>query len=936
MSSKDVNFKIKVGVDGQGKVSVLKSDVEDLGKAFSLAQSGADGFRSSIININQATEGLRNAFSGLQQLSEVLQSYTRAAAAQEEVETKLATNMRNTMGARAEDIESIKALCSAQQRLGVIGDEVQMAGAQELATYLTKKQTLERLIPVMNDMIAQQYGLSATQESAANIATMLGKVMDGQVGALSRYGYKFDDVQEQVLRFGSEEERCAVLAEVVESAVGGMNEELGKTDAGKAKQAADAIGDIAENVGKMLAPFEQSIVLVGQLGMAFSALSQAGGGIVSLASSMWKLSAASKLSAFNSRLAASMMSWFSGVMGMTQMSVRGATMAVRGLTMAIRGLEIASVIGAAYVAFQVVLEAVSGSSDDASESVSRLRSETEMLKEVADAGNAAYSQGVSQLESYKSRLGALIDQQRSGIDVSSDEKKIVGELNQTYGQTMGYFKSVSEWYDTLVANSETYCQQLLIEAQMRQLANQYAEVAQEKRELWYDNDGKMKQGFTRSRTVKTDDWVDQDGRVHKGTTRVIEGTFEKAQKASRAYDSQLKGIRNSMEGLANQAARLKMPVVGAPTAPPPTSKPTPTPNPPTGTTDSSSETLELKENAQTWEELTNNVRYYEQQLKTTKKTDTAKIQELQALRDEAQAAADAIMRSGEEIESFDLGTIGGIEGQIRLYSAEQQTSDAEGVWALQQEIEALTSKKRVLEIGINLGSMERELSGLKVGERSVDELKSKVEELRDVLSQTDVPLSDAIRGKIGELISRYSKLISMTKSHSKVQAENDEKLKTLDGMSSAAAGIEQLAGSFQQLAGENKAFAGSMVVVGLAASISQLIAGMVKKANETTLTIWDWIAGVAAGTAAVVSAASSLKGIGVFANGGVVSGATLALVGEYAGASNNPEVIAPLDKLRSLLDMEGSGIGNERLEFKIRYGDLVAVLDRGNRKRSRS
>lgn len=105
--------------------------------------------------------------------------------------------MRNTMDAREADIQSIKDLCSAQQELGVIGDEVQLAGAQELATYLSEKQSLEQLIPVMNDMLAQQYGLNASQENAAQIATMLGKVMDGQTGALSRYGYKFDEAQEK-------------------------------------------------------------------------------------------------------------------------------------------------------------------------------------------------------------------------------------------------------------------------------------------------------------------------------------------------------------------------------------------------------------------------------------------------------------------------------------------------------------------------------------------------------------------------------------------------------------------------------------------------------------------------------------------------------------------------------------------------------------------
>jgi len=85
---------------------------------------------------------------------------------------------------------------STQQELGVIGDEVQLSGAQEMATYLQKKESLEKLIPVMNDMLAQQYGLNATQENAVQIATMLGKAMDGQTGALSRYGYSFDSAQE--------------------------------------------------------------------------------------------------------------------------------------------------------------------------------------------------------------------------------------------------------------------------------------------------------------------------------------------------------------------------------------------------------------------------------------------------------------------------------------------------------------------------------------------------------------------------------------------------------------------------------------------------------------------------------------------------------------------------------------------------------------------
>ena len=169
--------------------------------------------------------------------------------AQAEAETKLAAGMRNTMGARTAEINSIKALASEQQRLGVIGDEVQLAGAQELGTYLTKADNLKTLMPVMNDMVAQQYGLNATQEQAVTIATMMGKVMDGQVGALSRYGYSFDEAQEQILKFGTEEQRAATLADVVSASVGGVNAALAQTPEGALKQYENNLGDLQERFG---------------------------------------------------------------------------------------------------------------------------------------------------------------------------------------------------------------------------------------------------------------------------------------------------------------------------------------------------------------------------------------------------------------------------------------------------------------------------------------------------------------------------------------------------------------------------------------------------------------------------------------------------------------------------------------------------------------
>ena len=67
-----------------------------------------------------------------------------------------------------------------------------------------------------------------------------------------------------------------------------------------------------------------------------------------------------------------------------------------------------------------------------------------------------------------------------------------------------------------------------------------------------------------------------------------------------------------------------------------------------------------------------------------------------------------------------------------------------------------------------------------------------------------------------------------------------------------------------------------------------------------------------------------------------MSGPTLALVGEYAGASNNPEVIAPLDKLKSII-----GAGTDRpvfgeVVFKIKGDALEGVLSKFQHKKNRT
>jgi len=71
-----------------------------------------------------------------------------------------------------------------------------------------------------------------------------------------------------------------------------------------------------------------------------------------------------------------------------------------------------------------------------------------------------------------------------------------------------------------------------------------------------------------------------------------------------------------------------------------------------------------------------------------------------------------------------------------------------------------------------------------------------------------------------------------------------------------------------------------------------------------------------------------------FADGGIVYGPTLGLMGEYPGARSNPEVIAPLDKLRDLITPSG-GDGGFIASTHISGRDLAIVLNRHNNDYSR-
>jgi len=130
------------------------------------------------------------------------------------------------------------------------------------------------------------------------------------------------------------------------------------------------------------------------------------------------------------------------------------------------------------------------------------------------------------------------------------------------------------------------------------------------------------------------------------------------------------------------------------------------------------------------------------------------------------------------------------------------------------------------------------------------------------------------------------------------------------------------------------AIAGFMQTLGKAIVATAIATDAFKK-----LIVSHPAAAIAAGVALMAGAAvvrNTLKAgpnVTAFADGGIVSGPTLGLMGEYPGASSNPEVIAPLDKLKGMLKTNDSS--GFVASTSIQGRDLAIVLERYNRDSSR-
>ena len=737
--------------------------------------------------------------SAVQSLQSAMQGLTRAYAIQQEAETKLASNMRNTIGASDAEIQSIKDLCSAQQQLGVIGDEVQLAGAQELAVHVRHTETLKTLIPAMNDMIAKEKGLSATQESATNIAKMLGKVMDGQVTVLRRYGITASDAQLEILKLGTEEERAAVLSQLIADKMGGVNRELAKTSSGQVQQLTNAMGDLGEQVGGVLTKVQPYVAMAAHLTTATT-------GFIKLTT-----------------------------------GIKGATTAF----MAFNAVTKASIVGVIVAALAGGIAYLSSVTGEATESVKKLTAAEQAAADAAEAMRRVNTEAANAGITARTELEKYIGTIENFKGTKVQEKKLVDELNAKYGTTMGYFRSLSEWYKALKANSEAYCKQLVNEAKARLLADQIAKQEMAAHDIVYDENGNKRQYDNKRETEE------RTGKYYAGHRKrwlVGKTGTSEVEKKQAEYNQIIQNINHSREQLQEILQQpVEMPVMGSAT--------------PVGFAGG-----------------------------------------------EGGPALSKIINPEGLAENFT--NLQQFENRLSFLRESAKTASHEQLMVIQEMIEETERLKDIFE-----GKSEDFKWGSNGGTiRKVRKLET---------TAITIP---------AKIVAEPPKDLEGTGSLSE---EMKETVKASDLVSQSLGGVSSIIGNLSGTLGES-AGAWTNYIANILQSVSKAIPALTAlTAAKAAASAADVpIIGYIAAGAAIASVLASFAALPKFAEGGIVYGPTVGLFGEYPGAANNPEVVAPLNKLQSLIEPAWSGMPDS-LITRISGRDLEIILRKRNRFKSR-
>ena len=400
------------------------------------------------------------------------------------------------------------------------------------------------------------------------------------------------------------------------------------------------------------------------------------------------------------------------------------------------------------------------------------------------------------------------------------------------------------------------------------------------------------------------------------------------------------------------------------------------------------------EDAKTLKEITDNIQILNDKLQSASADEAVLInQQIEGW----EKKAEAIRNAGKATEdntplwTEDAKTLKEITDNIQILNDKLQNANVDEAAMLNQQIESWNKKAEAIK---NAGKAVDNTPLWKEDANTLEEIGDNIQILNDQLQTATIDEATLINRQIEAWNEKADAIRNAGKETEKVAISTEKALQQgwggiknigssiegitdalkgngnawqlvtgiVDGFIGLYEGIQTVVGIINLLTGASAAHAATKGVEATAetteatvratsATTDAATSAAIITANKLETASWKELAaakymaahasipfagfGIGAGFVASMLAVVAAAGVPMLAEGGIASGPTLAMVGEYAGASGNPEVIAPLDKLRGMLK-EPANVDFGRVEFEIKGRTLVGILNKENNITKRS
>ncbi len=581
---------------------------------------------------------------------------------------------------------------------------------------------------------------------------------------------------------------------------------------------------------------------------------------------------------------------------------RGTAVSAATLKLAIQGLMISTGVGVAIWALTEAVSALTSSSDKAADGTRQLTAEEQ-------AAQAAREQETKQRSEITAALDINIAKLKNFKGSKAEEKKLVEEMNRTYGEALGYYSTVAQWYTALTGNSKAYCQQMINEVRMRKLANEAADLEQKQRDITHDENGNRRKYSTKRERKITRGLVDdgtghlRDGYVYQET----ESEFDKKTKEVQDLRRREQAKRKEMEALVKQNAGITYKqYAGYSTTAPNTS------TTPKGTTGGTTVTPPKTEEVKTYvEQLRAQLSAAQRQMDNALTVEarveaSAKVADIQAQIDEAtkgkvsveavaepayivqgsmadkrQSRTNAQGRIGRIQQDYEIGIIGKDE-------AKRQIAD------LNAEIAKLGMKPIELELGTD--GFTKAFDNIKSCWGSIQGIGSGVEGITSAL-EGDKNAWETISGVINGFIS-IAEGIQGIVSLINLLTVATEASTAATGAKSAATAADTAATTVNTVTTTANTAA---AVTNTAAKSGEAITSATASGAKMPFPLN--IVAIAAGVAAVIAALAAVSG---FATGGVVGGTSTSGDKKFARVNSGEMILNKFQQARLFAMVSGN------------------------------